>query len=294
MQGVDARVLLPVRSAALRQPDAAARAAAALHHDGDRDLAEPAARLPAQGVKTMLVNGRISSRSYPRYRLRAAVLPARARRRRSVLHAERRIGAAHHRHRRRPGAGDGHRQSEVRFARTPAMAAGRGAGRVLRYFRIPPGRPVFIAASTLKGEEAAGARRVRRRAPRLIRRARSSSRRASPNGSPRPKRLRAPRASASSGAPSWPSTPSRAPTSSSSTRSASWRTCSRWRRWSSSAAVWSTQGGHNILEPAVHGKPIVFGPHMENFAEIAATFLQNQAAVQVAGRRDARRPSWPG
>ena len=29
------------------------------------------------------------------------------------------------------------------------------------------------------------------------------------------------------------------------------------------------QGGHNILEPAVHGKPIVFGPHMQNFAEIA-------------------------
>jgi 3-deoxy-D-manno-octulosonic-acid transferase len=41
------------------------------------------------------------------------------------------------------------------------------------------------------------------------------------------------------------------------------------------------QGGHNILEPAVHGKPIVFGPHMENFAEIADTFLANQAAVRV-------------
>jgi len=41
------------------------------------------------------------------------------------------------------------------------------------------------------------------------------------------------------------------------------------------------QGGHNILEPAVHGKPIVFGPHMENFAEIASTFLGQQAAIQV-------------
>ena len=41
------------------------------------------------------------------------------------------------------------------------------------------------------------------------------------------------------------------------------------------------QGGHNILEPAVHGKPIVFGPHMTNFAEIVETFLRNQAAVQV-------------
>jgi len=41
-------------------------------------------------------------------------------------------------------------------------------------------------------------------------------------------------------------------------------------------------GGHNILEPAVHGKPIVFGPHMQNFAEIAAAFLRAQAAVEVA------------
>ena len=40
-------------------------------------------------------------------------------------------------------------------------------------------------------------------------------------------------------------------------------------------------GGHNILEPAVHGRPIVFGPHMTNFTEIVETFLRNQAAVQV-------------
>ena len=46
------------------------------------------------------------------------------------------------------------------------------------------------------------------------------------------------------------------------------------------------QGGHNILEPAVHGKPIVFGPHMENFAEIAATFLQ-----QSGGGPGARSPA---
>ena len=38
-------------------------------------------------------------------------------------------------------------------------------------------------------------------------------------------------------------------------------------------------GGHNILEPAVFGRPIVFGPHMTNFAEIAAEFLSQDAAV---------------
>jgi len=41
------------------------------------------------------------------------------------------------------------------------------------------------------------------------------------------------------------------------------------------------RGGHNILEPAMFAKPIVFGPHMENFREIAAAFLKEHAAVQV-------------
>ena len=37
------------------------------------------------------------------------------------------------------------------------------------------------------------------------------------------------------------------------------------------------EGGHNIIEPAVFGKPIVFGPHMQNFAEIADAFLASGA-----------------
>jgi 3-deoxy-D-manno-octulosonic-acid transferase len=45
-------------------------------------------------------------------------------------------------------------------------------------------------------------------------------------------------------------------------------------------------GGHNILEPAVFGKPIVFGPHMDNFAEIASAFVINGAAIQVRGDRE--------
>jgi 3-deoxy-D-manno-octulosonic-acid transferase len=45
-------------------------------------------------------------------------------------------------------------------------------------------------------------------------------------------------------------------------------------------------GGHNILEPAVLGKAIVFGPHMQNFAEIAASFCDARAAIQVKTARE--------
>jgi 3-deoxy-D-manno-octulosonic-acid transferase len=41
-------------------------------------------------------------------------------------------------------------------------------------------------------------------------------------------------------------------------------------------------GGHNILEPAVAGKAVVVGPHMENFQEIADQFRAEGAMVQVA------------
>ncbi len=41
------------------------------------------------------------------------------------------------------------------------------------------------------------------------------------------------------------------------------------------------RGGHNILEPAAASRAIVFGPHMENFREIASLFLDADAAIQV-------------
>lgn len=41
------------------------------------------------------------------------------------------------------------------------------------------------------------------------------------------------------------------------------------------------KGGHNILEPALFAKPIVVGPHMENFRQIARDFLAAKAMLQL-------------
>ena len=45
-------------------------------------------------------------------------------------------------------------------------------------------------------------------------------------------------------------------------------------------------GGHNILEPALAGKPVAFGPHTENVAEAAAALLAADAAILVNSSAD--------
>ncbi len=232
------------------------------------------------GVKTALVNGRISLRSFPRYRL------ARGFFRRVLADVDRFCMQSEESARRIVEIGaDRDRVSvtgSLKFdsLETPGMVADRGRNRVLRYFRISPDRPVVIAASTLKGEEETvleAFQRIRAVwgnalliiAPRKPERFEEVERLAKQPG---------------------------------------WRVARRTELAVDAeprvdvvildtigelAQVYQVAtvvfvggslvdaGGHNILEPAVFGKAIVFGPHMHNFAEIARTFIENRGAVQV-------------
>ncbi|HVW06375.1 MAG TPA: 3-deoxy-D-manno-octulosonic acid transferase [Vicinamibacterales bacterium] len=233
-----------------------------------------------RGIKTMLVNGRISSRSYPRYKLVRPFF-------RTVLQDVDRFCMQSDESARRIidiGA-DPSRvvvTGSLKFDSldVPGAAAGRGAGRVLRYFRIAPSRPVFIAASTLKGEEMpvlAAFATVRRAHPNtlLILAPRKPERFAEAEALARGEGLRVVR---------------RTELAVDAEPRADVVILDSIGELAHVFPVATVvfvggslvdQGGHNILEPAVHGKPIVFGPHMENFAEIAEAFLAHQAAVQV-------------
>jgi 3-deoxy-D-manno-octulosonic-acid transferase len=45
-------------------------------------------------------------------------------------------------------------------------------------------------------------------------------------------------------------------------------------------------GGHNVLEPACYHKPVLFGPNMSNFQNVAEQMKQNGAAIEVGDAND--------
>lgn len=45
-------------------------------------------------------------------------------------------------------------------------------------------------------------------------------------------------------------------------------------------------GGQNPVEAVMAGKPVIFGPHMENFASIVRSWLASDAAIQVADAKE--------
>ncbi len=238
-----------------------------------------------EGVKTVVVNGRISSRSYPRYRL------ARGFFRRVLANVDRFCMQSEESARRIVEIGaDPERvvvTGSLKFdsLQIDGPSFDRGRNRVLRYFRIGSARPVIVAASTHRGEEEPvleAYQRIRARVPNVM-------------------LIIAPRK------------PERFAEVEALARRHGWHVARRTelpvdseprhdvvildvigelaQLYQVATAVFVggslvDQGGHNIIEPAVFGKPVVFGPYMQNFAEIARAFLENDAAIQIRFARE--------
>ncbi len=232
-----------------------------------------------RGVKTILVNGRISHRSYTRYRLLGPFFA------RVLRHIDRFCVQGEESARRLIKLGADPARvivtGSVKFdAIGGSPTPGRGPERVLRFFRVAPARPVFVAGSTLRGEEEWVLRafnRVRATTPNalLIVAARHPERFAEVERLCRQEGLATVRRSELA-----IDTEPRAD-------AVVLDTIGELAQLYQVATVVFVggslvpAGGHNILEPAFYGKPIIFGPHMENFGEIAQTFLANGAAVQL-------------
>ena len=45
-------------------------------------------------------------------------------------------------------------------------------------------------------------------------------------------------------------------------------------------------GGHNLLQPMALGKPVVFGPYMQNFRDLTDLALDAQGALQVSDSKE--------
>ena len=230
-------------------------------------------------IKTVIVNGRISYRSFPRYRMIRPFI------KRVLADIDRFCVQGEETSRRLVELGaDPARVTVTGSLKFDSLESsptpGRGRERVLRYFRIPPNRPVIIAGSTLKGEEEPVIRafnRVRALGVNalLIIAARHPERFDEVERVCRHEGLTAVRRS---------ELPIDAEPRADAVVLDTIGELAQLYQIATVVFVGGSlvpAGGHNILEPALYGKPIMFGPYMQNFGEIADAFLTNGAAIQV-------------
>jgi 3-deoxy-D-manno-octulosonic-acid transferase len=237
-------------------------------------------------VKTAVINGRISSRSYPRYRLiklffrhvladvdRFCMQSEESARRLIDLGADPAVVSV-----------TGSLKFDSLQVPLP-VSHGKPRERVLRFFRLSNKRMVLIAGSTVRGEETAVLRAFSRiktlmpsalaiLAPRQPERFGEVERLAREAGFATARRSDLPI-----------DTEPRAEVVVLDTLGE----LAQLYQLATAVFVGGSlvdNGGHNILEPAIFGKPIVFGPYMQNFKEIADAFLSNDAAVQVHTDRE--------
>ena len=245
-------------------------------------------RVPERGVKTVVINGRISSRSYPRYRLIRPFF------RRVLADVDRFCMQSEESARRLIDLGADPARVTVTGSlkfdslEVPdadrARQAARARAAVLPHLRRTA--PVVIAGSTMRGRRGGRPARVRAHqdddagragdsraaAARAVRRGRAA-RRARPGSSP--------------------SRRSELPIDAEPRADVvvldTIGELAQLYQLATAVFVGGSlvdHGGHNILEPAIFGKPIVFGPHMQNFQEIADAFITNGAAMQVQSERE--------
>ena len=232
-----------------------------------------------RGVRTLMVNGRISYRSFPRYRLIRPFM------KRVLADIDRFCVQGEETSRRLIELGaEADRiivTGSLKFdSLESSPTPGRGPERVLRFFRVPPGRPVIIAGSTLKGEEEPVIRafnRVRASGVNalLVIAARHPERFDEVERLCRHEGLSVVRRS---------ELPIDAEPRADAVVLDTIGELAQLYQIATVVFVGGSlvpAGGHNILEPALYGKPVVIGPHMQNFGEIAETFLTNGAAIQV-------------
>ena len=239
-----------------------------------------------RNVRTALVNGRISPRSFPRYRIIRPFM-------RRVLGDIDRFCVQSEETARRLGklGADASRVTvtgSLKFdSLDPSTAPGRGRERVVRFFRISQGRLVFVAGSTSKGEEEAVIRAFNRvrttqagNNALLILAARHPERFADVERLCQREGLSTKRRS---------DLPIDSEPRVDAVILDTIGELAQLYQIATAVFVGGSlvpAGGHNILEPAVHGRPIIFGPHMDNFAEIADAFLTKGAAIQVRTDRE--------
>jgi 3-deoxy-D-manno-octulosonic-acid transferase len=239
-----------------------------------------------RGVKTLVINGRISPRSYPRYRMVRPFF------RRVLADVDRFCMQSEESARRLIDLGADVSRVTVTgslkfdsLERPTATAHGKPRQRVLRFFRISPGRTVIVAGSTMRGEETAVLQAFARvkaampgalavLAPRQPERFGEVERIAREAGFVVMRRSEL---------------PIDAEPRADVIVLDSIGELAELYQLATAVFVGGSlvdHGGHNILEPAIFGKPIVFGPHMQNFKEIGEAFLTNGAAVQVQSPRE--------
>ena len=239
-------------------------------------------RCARRGVRTVLVNGRISDRSYPRYRL------VRRWFRRVLADVDRCCAQSDESARRLVDLGAPADRvvttGNLKFDALPAPGPGPASrgDELPRSLGLAPDRPVLMAASTHPGEEGPvldAFRRLRSRVPGLVlvlaprhpERGAEVAALAAARGLATVRRSRLPGGGAGAADVVVLDTVGEL--------AALFPAATVVFVGGSLAPV----GGHNVIEPAAWGRPVVFGPHMENFAEIAELFLAHGAARRVSG-----------